>query len=171
MINLYDIGLSLFEDFISEETEAELLQNIKKASRFDTDTRNTIQRFGCNKAYPDNVVSDAIPECFEKVVDTLIDQNILTQRSNSITINEYLEGQRILAHIDNQKSGDTIVILSLLGDATMVFEKDVRDQIPIHKVFIPRRSLIKMVGEVRWRWKHSIEPVVSTRYSVVFRRS
>ena len=47
----------------------------------------------------------------------------------------------------------------------MVFSRN-KEQ---HKIIIPSRSIIQLKNEIRFEWKHSIEPVKLKRYSIVFR--
>lgn len=91
----------------------------------------------------------------------------LPQRPDSITINEYHKGQSISPHVDSKSSGEVISVLSILSEATMVFRKGVSKE----TVLLNPRSLVQMRGEIRNLWEHSIEPVKSTRYSIVFRCS
>lgn len=47
----------------------------------------------------------------------------------------------------------------------MVFSKNDEQ----YKITIPSRSIMQLKDEIRFEWKHSIEPVKLKRYSIVFR--
>lgn len=151
--------LEIIPDFITPEYENELLGKIVKGTRKRGKHRNSIQRFGSNAPYKGNIVSKTIPDYLSKLKQ-FID-------FDSVTVNEYHPGQSISAHIDSPESGDTIRVISLLSDAVMVFELGSEK----HSVVLPRRSLVSISDNLRWKWKHSILPVKEFRYSIVLRKS
>lgn len=165
-MDLTTIGLSIINDFISIEEEIELLKNIDNPAPKKTKNRNNIQRFGSDKPYKSNIVAKNIPVYFDFILDKL--EKLLPVRPDSVSINQYTTGQLIAPHIDSDSSGDIITVLSLLSDATMIFNKPKGDK---YKVLLPARSLVQMKDEIRKTWMHSIEPVKSLRYSIVFRCS
>ncbi|KAL3916824.1 MAG: hypothetical protein SGPRY_006654 [Prymnesium sp.] len=71
-----------------------------------------------------------------------------------------------------QLSGDTIINLSLAGEAHMVYTHD-RDRRAAVRVRLPRRSLQIQTGEVRYNFRHGIEnqDLPELRVSVTFRRA
>lgn len=166
---LQNLGLSLIPDFISIEEETELLKVLIKTEETvkKTKSRNSIQRFGSSLPYNSNIVSSAIPEHFNFVVDRLLEQNLVKLRPDSVTVNEYQKGQEITPHIDSKNSGRIITILSLLGDATMKFNFKKEE----HSMLYPARALVQMRGVIRDFWQHSILPVPAPRFSIVFRQS
>jgi alkylated DNA repair dioxygenase AlkB len=151
--------LKIINDFISETEEQYLLGHISSEPQKKTGQRNSIKRYGSALPYNSDIVSDAVPSFLSELCKQL--------NSNSVTINEYQIGQKIDYHIDSKKSGDVIIVLSLLGDAVMNFKRGKQ----VFSVSLPRRSLLKMSGDLRYFWKHSIDPVTTTRYSIVFRNS
>lgn len=156
-------------DFITPEEEANLLQNIQisGSNKKNTKSRNSIRRFGSSDPYKANVLSPHVPEYFNFLLDRLVDKKFVDIRPNSVTINEYMEGQEITAHIDSKTSGEIISVLSLLSDATMGFCRPRRQE--KHLVELPNRSLVQMRGVIRHDWQHFILPVKAKRYSIVFR--
>lgn len=153
-----DLGLKLILDFINEQEEQEILQNIPKTLKKNTITRNSIYRYGAI-AYKSDVVSSDIPKYFHKILDKF------QERPNSLTINEYYPGQEILPHIDNKESGEVISTLSLLSEANIRFSC----KLEYFSVLLPPRSLLQMKGTARHFWKHSVNSIKSHRYSIVFR--
>lgn len=162
MNKLEEIGLKVFENFITPEEETELLKKINKSeTRKPTKGRNKIQRFGSKKPYNTNMVSSELPEHFNFIIDRIMEKNLLPIRPNSISINEYFVDQTIEPHVDSEASGKTITILSLLSDAKMEFSK-LKEKIEFD---YPARCLIQLNDEIRWKWTHAILPVKALRYS------
>ena len=161
------MNYNLIPDFINEQEEKTILALIGQKPRLHKSSRNSIQRFGSKTPYGYGVVSEIIPEFLENLCLKLVAKNLLSQKPDSVTINEYHPGQSILPHFDNKNSGEVITVLSLLSEATMVFEKD-KEKFSLE---LPSRSLIQFSGELRHDWMHSILPVRDFRYSLVFRCS
>lgn len=160
-------GLQLFLEFITPQEEKNLVASFVETTPKKTTGRNSIRRFGSKAPYRANMVSEEIPAQFDFLLDRLVNQQLMPIRPDSVSINEYLCGQGIQAHIDSRESGKTITVLSLTGNATMVFSNGNTNK----KIDLPPRCLLQMKDESRNIWKHSIEPVKHTRYSVVFRCS
>lgn len=163
METLEKSGFSIIRDFISQEEEIHLLEYLYNAPRKNTKSRNNIQRFGSSLPYKSNMISNEIPKHFNFLLDRIMDNNIL----DVITVNQYLKGQFISPHIDSKTSGSVITILSLLSDVNMIFTLNKQKE----SVEFPARSLVQLKNDIRNIWQHSIEPVKSTRYSIVFRCS
>jgi alkylated DNA repair protein alkB family protein 6 len=165
-MNLFDKGLSIITDFITEEEQAFIVSNITPSSKKkNTKRRNSILRYGSSKPYPSDMESVKMPAFLDFVVDRLVDKNILKIKPNHVTVNEYLTGQGLSPHIDSDASGEVITILSLLSPAVMVFKLKSLE----FSITVPERSLLKMEGEARYKWQHKILPVKDFRYSLVFR--
>lgn len=166
-LNYEELGLKIILNFITEDEESLVLSSIKKNNKKRTKDRNSITRFGSNIPYKNNIISEEIPLIFDELGKKLLESNLLEVEPDSITINEYFQGQEIRPHIDSPTSGKVITILSLMSDAKMIFQK--RKDCFI--VDLPARSLVQMRSEIRNDWNHSILPVNDTRYSIVFRCS
>jgi alkylated DNA repair dioxygenase AlkB len=165
MIDLYSLGLVLVENFLTEKEELEIVSNIPESKIIKNSGRNSIRRYGSNIPYKNQMQSDIIPDYLDNISDKIVKYGLLSIKPNSISINEYLKGNSITAHIDSIQSGSVITILSLLSDATMVFEyKD-----NIEQVVIPRLSLLQLKNDIRYKWTHAVLPVKNKRYSIVFR--
>lgn len=166
-MDLTSIGLYLESNFISLEEETELLRHLTKEPPKKTKNRNSIQRFGSNLPYNSNMVSKDVPNYFDFLLDRLEEKELVSKRPDSVSVNQYQPGQAITPHIDSKSSGEVITILSLLGDATMIFAKGKQKE----KLFFPKRCLVQLKNEIRTEWQHSIDPVSELRYSIVFRIS
>ncbi|KAL9652092.1 hypothetical protein ABK040_015893 [Willaertia magna] len=94
---------------------------------------------------------EVITEYLEQINNYYVDQ---------LTVNEYECGQGIRPHVETHKSfGDILCSISLKSASVMSFTKtkDNGDIIIQKKdVDLPRRSLVIMIGECRYLWRHSI---------------
>lgn len=163
---LSSLGLSIIPDFITAEEELELLNFIGPANaKGKTSGRNTIKRYGSALPYSSNMVSSAVPEQLDKYCQKLVDAKLLDIKPDSVTVNEYLQGQVITPHIDSKSSGAVITVLSLKSEATMVLTKGKCKQ----SVVLLPRMLLQMKDDIRNKWMHSVDPVKDIRYSIVFR--
>lgn len=168
-IDYKQLGLFVIDDFISIEEELSILNIIddKKDRVTKQKNRNSIKRYGSDIPYPANIVSKTIPDYLENINLKIFESGFIKQKPDSISINEYLKGQEINPHIDSISSGEVIIVLSLLSNATMKFNKKNESFL----VELKNRSLVVMRNEIRYKWMHSIIPVENKRYSIVFRCS
>jgi len=170
-----DVGtVTVLEDFITPDEEAALLASIEAGiptgiKRQKNCVRNVVQRWGSSVPYRNDIVADTIPAHFQFHLDRLVAQNLVTLRPDSVTMNQYLTQQAILAHTDLPEGGEVITVLSLQSPATMLFRS--RQTERMFSVLLPPRSLVQMRDEIRYNWTHEILPVNTTRYSLVFRNS
>ncbi len=166
--NLKELGLSLIENFITEEEEKFLLSMVPKGPVQITTMRNSLTRYGSAGPYAIPApVSENIPDWIEAISDKIMAQGLLPSRPDSITVNEFLPGNELDYHIDSKTSGDVITVLSIGGPAMMNLKKADRVlSTPLHA-----RTLLQMRDEARWDWEHKVNPVFMPRYSIVFRCS
>jgi len=80
----------------------------------------------------------------------------------------YDPGAGIGWHRDRPQYGE-VLGLSLGADCTMRLRQRTAEGFERRKLPLPRRSLYRLSGEVRWEWEHSIAPMEATRWSVTFR--
>ena len=158
-------GLVLVPAFLSKTEEDKIISNIPPTKATKGSSRNSIRRYGSNIPYKNQMISDTIPEYLDAVALKIVNDGFLTDKPNSISINEYLPGNFIPPHIDSLESGPIITIISLMSDAMMVLAFQEKS----HTIVIPARSLLQLRDEMRYKWTHSILPVKDKRYSVVFR--
>lgn len=162
-------GLLFIPDFISPEEEAQVICHLGEpiiSPKRDQTTRNNILRYGSKTPYAMGNVSVEIPSYLQFLSDKIVSAQ-LSPMPHSVSVNEYLSGQKIDPHIDSERAGPIISIISLLSSAIMRFTKE--DQ--VFDLELPPRSYVRMQDEVRYKWKHEILPVVDRRYSIVFRCS
>lgn len=177
-MDLEALGLKLYLDFVSEEEEASILENIGVSQKKNTASRNDIRRYGPSMPYKTGLVSKTIPDFLQSIADKIYTQNLIDKLPDSICINEYFPGQGIDAHIDNKQSGKIITILGLGSHTFLNFTFQKQRE----TVYFPARCLLQMKDEIREKWHHSITPLHfdivngeklprKVRYSVVFRCS
>jgi hypothetical protein len=150
--------LKIIENFITEEQEREILKLVSVEEINETEGRNRIFRYGAKKVYGKYHLSNDIPEVFNQFKKHF--------KFDNVTINEYLKDQSIAWHIDVPKAGKEIVVLSLLGNATLKFRR-LGEEITYE---LPPRSLVTFSGELRYSWQHSVT-AHEKRYSIVFRNT
>lgn len=146
--------LEIVENYVNKEFEDAVLALIP-TKRTKGKDRNQILRYGARRPYGTHHVSYEIPEIFK--FDLLFD---------SVTINEYKEGQRIDWHKDARDGGNAIYIISLLSDGVLKFRKDGEEK----EFFLPRYSLAVMSEDLRYTWEHYFE-AEKPRISIVLRKS
>lgn len=167
--NFESYGLYIHQNFISVSEENNLIEKLD-LSHTDVSVqkggvRSSIKRYGSSSPYKNQIVSTTIPDYLDNISTRIANEGLLQTKPNSVSINTYYPGNAIAPHIDSLESGPIISILSLLSDATMVFTQDKE----MFSVIVPRRSLLQLKDSIRYNWQHSILPVSSKRYSVVFR--
>ena len=145
-------------EFITPEQEISLLSLATKESNKGGKERNNFQRWGKPLPYSSNFKSSKIP-------DEILNINLFFDY-DSVSMNEYYEGQNLDYHFDLPQSGNKIYILSLLNEGYLSFKRKDEE----FKVLLEPRSICVLQDELRWVWKHS---AISSkeRYSIVFRNS
>lgn len=145
------------ENYVDEAFENAILKMVPNKKPKVT-TRNQILRWGSSVPYDNAIVSKKIPPIFDRFSNDI--------GFDSVTLNEYYEGQTIGWHIDKPESGEEIYIISLLSDSNLRFR--LRDEEV--SFFVPRFSLCIFSEDLRWKWEHSLT-ANERRLSIVFRNS
>lgn len=168
-------GFRLLSNAITPDAEQVMIERIieafgKTPTRGNENDRSRVMRFGYDYTVEEKRLGDA--------PFWLYHPPVTPDHFESVTVNEYLPGHGITPHIDSLSFGNEIFILNLGSSATMGLHPS-----PNHRqeVFIPRRSLTLLSGEIRSCWQHSIPSRTSdigpegreipraTRYSIVYR--
>lgn len=149
--------IEIIDNYVDEAFEDEVLKLIPKRVKH-TPHRNQIIRYGSRVPYDNFVVSESIPAVFDRFRKDI--------EFDSVTINEYLSGQKIDWHIDKKEAGPVIYVVSILSSAAMMFRKGDEEKY----YGMPRFSLTKFGGELRYDWEHSVI-CQNRRISIVFRNS
>lgn len=146
-------GLNIVKGYISGQ---ELLN---AECEVESLTGSTIYRYGKVDAYPGGKLMGEITQWQKDLFQDI--------EFNSLSIRIYNEKQGIDYHIDNERSGDTITILSLLSDAYMNLRK--KGKTADTQILLEPGDLLQLTGEARWDYEHEILPVKQLRYSIVLR--
>lgn len=160
-------GLKILENFISENEEIYLLSCLNKKSTEQNfeDVKNELKNrqvwhYGYEFIYGTNDFDInkpiAIPIEIQEIINKMIEQNVIENVPNQITINKYLPGQGIPYHIDNPNAfTEDLLSLSLGSKTVMDFKHP--NGVVVHKVLNPR-SLLIMQKDARYLWMHGICP-------------
>lgn len=149
--------IEIIESYVDKEFEDNVLKLILP-KRGRGMNRNQIIRYGSSIPYDNFIVSSKIPPFFRDLENKIA--------FDSVTINEYVAGQRIEWHKDKKGGGDVIYVISLLSDAYLKFRL-VDEEV---QYFVPRYSLTVFSEELRTTWLHSLV-AIERRVSVVLRNS
>jgi hypothetical protein len=171
MTDYQKVGLSIYQDFISDDEHIDLINvicsELQRVSGKRYLNRNQVIRYGDTSICHNNYQNIDMPCQIDKISQRLVTNGLLKEKPNAININEYIKGDHIVPHVDRVASGPIVTILSLGSVATMLFEnKKTKDKFEI--ILYPK-IVIQMRDIIRWDWNHSIYPVLDTRYSIVFR--
>ncbi|KAJ0411634.1 hypothetical protein ATCC90586_004103 [Pythium insidiosum] len=158
-------GLVILPEFVTREQEAALL------AAFDADDgarwlrtvkARQVQHYGfafnydtrrCDSTAP---LPQELPAPLEPLMDALA-ETAMGDRPDQVTVNEYLPGQGIAAHIDTH-SAFTPAIASLSLGHEIVMEFRHPDGVRCESVLLQPRSLLIMTGAARYEWTHAIPP-------------
>ncbi|KAL6462412.1 hypothetical protein MHYP_G00288340 [Metynnis hypsauchen] len=161
-------GLSVLEEFVSVEEEAELLQAVDWTSHTEELTvqkelkNRRVKHYGYEFRYDNNNVDKdkplpggLPPEC-GAVLQKCLSEGHISVLPDQLTVNQYQSGQGIPPHVDTHSPfEDTILSLSLGAKTVMDFRHPDGHSVA---VVLPRRSLLVMKGESRYLWTHGITP-------------
>lgn len=152
-------GLHYVADFVDAAEEAALLAEID-ARPWQGALKRRVQHYGYRYDYRARRATAAdylgpIPGWLRPVGERLVAEGHFAAEPEQIIVNEYAPGQGISDHVDCVPCfGDTIASLSLGSPAVMRFTP-VAGGTPVSLDLAPR-SLIRLTGPARYRWKHGI---------------
>lgn len=150
------IGLSLYLNIITEDNELKIINALDQNEWSNSLSRRT-QHYGYIYDYKSknaNIKGNIFLPELENVAQWLENNNIMTKPTQCI-INEYTQNQYISKHIDSPLIfGPIIVSLSLGEDTNFYFiNTETKEKIEIE---VPRRSLLILKDEARYKWTHEI---------------
>ena len=148
-------GLTIIEDFISEQEEHVLI-SLCNFSQISGMKHRQVRHFGYEFRYDiNNVDKDKpLPEKIPNECNSLLERLPISFHPDQLTVNHYNPGQGIPPHIDTHSAfEDPILSLSLNSAVVMEFKN--KETVC---VLLPRRSLLIMSGESRYAWTHGIIP-------------
>ncbi|EFA86318.1 2-oxoglutarate and Fe(II)-dependent oxygenase family protein [Heterostelium album PN500] len=165
MSNIKDVdGLRLIENFITEQEENSLIENIDRYDWSSEIARRT-QQYGYHYCYRLRGVDELndegapttppIPEFLNFLIDRLakLSDPVIPFTFDQVIINEYNKNQKIQPHIDSVTDWESTV-----------------DEVEIETP-LPRRSLLVLQDDARYVWKHGIKSQNNgRRVSLTFRK-
>lgn len=163
--HVYIPGCTLLEEWISREDEAELLLEVDRGA---WEEKNNVQRrvqhyghvFSYNTLMLDHLkCAPALPPACARVALRLEALTCAGESLQQLTVNEYLPGQGIAAHIDTPHClGPTIFFLTLSSGVTISLARRLSDSAVKKLLFLPPRSLLRLTGDARYEFSHGIAP-------------
>lgn len=177
--DIYPHGFSYYDDFISVDEEAELLEVIAHLSLRPLifqgfEAKRKVESYGYDYNFDNRTVSKGkpIPLGFSRVIGKIASLlNMQVDGIAEVLVTEYPTGSVINWHRDAPPF-DIIVGLSLLADCKFQFrpyDKTLQSRSSIITLPVRQRSLYIMQGEARQAWEHKIRPVLQSRFSITFR--
>jgi len=158
-------GLIVMQEFINEQEEQELIeffQSNKTNACHGTMKHRSVTHYGYEFLYGSNNIDKSnplknkIPSVCDTMIEKMVNDGLMLNRPDQLTVNQYEPGQGIPPHVDTHSAfEDSILSLSLGSQVTMEFSHPNGDVVP---VLLPRRSLLCMKEEARYLWTHGIIP-------------
>lgn len=159
-------GLIVVPDLLTEDLEKSLLQEFDQDDLWQEQisSRRT-QHFGYAYDYKiqgaeyDRPIG-TLPNSIAKLVELMQQTGAISEIPNQATLQEYDPGQGIPPHIDTVWAfGAELASVALLSHTVMrfkpVFTTGVDPETSVDVKF-PRRALLVMTGDSRYKWTHSI---------------
>lgn len=160
-------GLYIQENVLTVESEIQIIQWLDSREWSEVLPRRT-QHFGYIYGYKR---SNLIPgDPFEGWVSTLMERltsDGVMESIDQCIVNEYDRDQKIGKHIDGKRGerpnifGPKIVSISVGADTNFIFiNTDTKEKV---EIYVPRRSMIVMSGDSRYKWTHEIPRRLSVK--------
>lgn len=180
-----EFGLNLYQEACSETFEELALWNIKQTFGFvSLDCPKLVYsidpgygRSRCLRLNIDYHGNPALeePSWIHQIREHIFDTTGLRGKASliSVTINEYVPGGTLSAHVDNQIFPAPIVIFTLGADGVGRFARQTGAHVSLSPVTaLPRRSVL-VVSKIARDAMHEISTLSSqeVRYSIVFREA
>lgn len=163
-------GLIGMADFIIEERETRIVNYLDRrpwSSITPSSNSRNVQQFGYKYDYSSRSLqytpTDPLEEDILYLGLHLQKDDWLSRPSNpnvsnlQCIVNEYYRNQGISPHIDREQFGPNVISVSLLEDTVMTFSNGSIS----YDVYLPRRGILVMTGDARYKWKHSISSRVT----------
>ncbi|KAI9096995.1 hypothetical protein DFS34DRAFT_580979 [Phlyctochytrium arcticum] len=164
-IPLPDIpGARLFEDFISPEEAAHLISKLDARHwggagiAPNPQLRRRTQQYGYEYNFVTRTIVsptvEALPEHLETVASRMESYFGEDRKPDFVIINEYLEGQGIMPHMDALPFGPSVASLSMLSPCVMTMQHKASGKVVQTPLQV--NSLLLLQGEARYEWTHGI---------------
>ena len=170
-------GLEYIPDFVGDDYEAMLIENIQ-TMEWNTSISRRTQHYGWTYPYGSSsklVPAPPIPSWMLPLKSIVEEYFKYSLTFDQVIVNEYEPGQGIAPHIDDPKLfGETIVSVSLGSGVEMDFTK--KDSTEKNSIYLSRKSMLVLKGDARYSYQHSIAKRKNdnkvprgTRISITFR--
>jgi len=160
-------GLYYLPEYFSLAEIEELVEHVDRQPWMDS-LKRRVQHYGYIYDYRRRLVDETmfigqLPEWLARLSRRLYDNQLSDVLADQVIVNEYHPGQGIAPHIDCEPCfGDTIISITLGGHCVMNFSHvETGEEV---QVLLESGSLIRMVGEARYQWKHGVSP---RKYDVI----
>lgn len=158
-------GIYIKEDFLSEKEESQLINNIDQVPWVSSQGGRMKQDYGPKVNFKKRKIKcDAftgLPNYSKGFYERMLTQDIMKDFKPVEMCNldyDSKRGSLITPHYDDTWIwGDRLVTLNLLSDSILTFTHKDLNNIEV-QVRMPRRCLIVVHGDARYRWKHEIHP-------------
>tara|TARA_B100000925_G_C22007636_1_gene474440 strand:+ start:2110 stop:2673 length:564 start_codon:yes stop_codon:yes gene_type:complete len=174
-------GLKIIRNFITRNEEIELL-NIMKNIEWNGTLLRKSRHFGYNYNYKTKTITKDdyignLPEWSEKYISRMLKNDLINKYPNQITVNRYLPGEGIAAHIDVPDIFDNdLYSISLGSGCNIILESEYKKE----EYYIEPRTFMLFRDQARYEYTHCIKRLKydiigdrevqrNTRYSVTFR--
>ena len=155
-------GLWYFSDYVSATEEAALLNSID-SEPWRHDLKRRVQHYGYRYDYTTRSVDPSmqlgpIPQWVQSLASKIHTDGHMPTLPDQLIVNEYDPGQGINPHIDSVKSFGPAVCSVTLG-SHCVMEMSPVEGGKMEKILVERRSLLVLIGDARYKWRHGIQPI------------
>lgn len=155
-------GLILLEEFLNDEQQERCIEHIDAPDApWELDLSRRTQQFGSHYDFRHKKIrqdpnSKHLPDWIQNIAVRLHrETNAFSEIPNQVIINEYLAGQGIEPHADDNRFGPTVAILSLIEEWEMDFTSNNNGD--KHSMTLPPGSCLLLTKEARYQWQHGIE--------------
>lgn len=179
-------GITVIRNFITLSEESSIVKEIDESSWKPSQSGRRKQDFGPKVNFKKQKLKvgtfTGLPSFSERVVARMARLDCLKNFEPVEQCHleyEPTRGSAIDAHFDDWWLwGEHLVTLNLLSDSFIVFhhhrhaqEMEDNSRLPRVRVLMPRRSLLVVEGDARFKWKHSIprDAITSRRIAVTYR--
>lgn len=152
-------GLQYFEHYVEPCLQQQLIQTIDSQSWL-TDLKRRVQHYGykydyrAHRVYPEMYLGP-LPEWGQSLAQRFLIDSLITSSVDQMIVNEYLPGQGIASHIDCVPCFDDTILSLSLGSAVEIVFSHVETKESI-SLYLQPGSLLVMVGDARYKWRHGI---------------
>lgn len=156
-------------DFISEDEEAYLLQQVYKTpkTKWTQLSGRRLQNWG-GLPHPRGMITEKIPDWLHKYCEKISALDAFAGKvANHVLVNEYKQGEGIMAHEDGPLYHPTVTTISLGSHTVLNFYRPITDQeIPqmeesryLLSLLVKPRSLLILQDDMYQRLLHGIKSV------------